>query len=57
MLNASDKKAKSEQFMSKFARVYTPVVVFLALLLALLPLFFFHDTINQEKSQEMEFTI
>ncbi len=44
VLNASDKKAKSEQFMSKFARIYTPVVVFLALLLALLPLFFFHDT-------------
>ena len=35
--NASSKKAKAENFISKFARYYTPVVVVLALLLAILP--------------------
>lgn len=35
--NATMKKAKSEQFITKFARVYTPIVVFLALILAFIP--------------------
>ena len=35
--NASSKKAKSENFITKFARIYTPIVVILALLLALVP--------------------
>lgn len=33
---ASDKKSKSEQFITKFARVYTPVVVLSAVLLAVI---------------------
>lgn len=35
--NASSRKSKSENFISKFARVYTPVVVFSAVALAVLP--------------------
>ena len=35
--NASSRKSKSEEFISKFARVYTPAVGFSALALALLP--------------------
>lgn len=35
--NASGKKAKTENFISAFARVYTPFVVFAALALAILP--------------------
>ncbi len=35
--NASSRKSKSEDFISKFARVYTPIVVFSALALAILP--------------------
>ncbi|WP_124100583.1 heavy metal translocating P-type ATPase [Ruminococcus sp. Marseille-P6503] len=35
--NASSKKARAENFISKFARVYTPVVVIAALLLAAVP--------------------
>lgn len=35
--DASSRKSKSEDFISKFARVYTPVVVVLALLLAFVP--------------------
>ena len=35
--NASDKKAKTEKFISKFARIYTPVVVGLAVLISIIP--------------------
>ena len=35
--NASSKKSKSENFITKFARVYTPIVVFAALALAIIP--------------------
>lgn len=35
--NASSRKSKSEDFISKFARVYTPAVCYLALALAVLP--------------------
>lgn len=35
--NASSKKSKSEAFITKFARYYTPAVVFAALALAILP--------------------
>ncbi|MCF0262673.1 MAG: cadmium-translocating P-type ATPase, partial [Sphaerochaetaceae bacterium] len=35
--NASSRKSKSEEFISKFARIYTPAVVYSALALAILP--------------------
>ncbi len=35
--NASNKKAPTEKFITKFARYYTPIVVILAILLAFLP--------------------
>lgn len=35
--NASSRKAKAETFITKFARVYTPIVVGLAILLAIVP--------------------
>lgn len=35
--NASSKKAKPEKFITKFARIYTPIVVGLSLLVALIP--------------------
>ena len=35
--NASSKKSKSENFITKFARIYTPIVVIIAVLLAVLP--------------------
>lgn len=35
--NAALKKARTENFITRFARVYTPVVVFLALALAVIP--------------------
>lgn len=41
--NASTKKAKTENFITKFARYYTPIVVVLALCLAFLPPIFIRD--------------
>lgn len=35
--NASNRKSKSEQFITKFAQYYTPVVVVVAVILALIP--------------------
>ncbi|POY38414.1 cadmium-translocating P-type ATPase [Solitalea longa] len=38
--NATAKKAKTELFIRKFAKVYTPIVVYLAVALTILPFFF-----------------
>ncbi len=38
---ASSKKARFEKFITRFARVYTPVVIFLAVFLAIVPPLFF----------------
>ncbi|WP_081155105.1 heavy metal translocating P-type ATPase [Niastella vici] len=38
--DATTRKAKTEQFIRKFARVYTPIVVFLAIGITLIPYFF-----------------
>ena len=40
--NASSKKAKTEKFITKFARIYTPIVVLVAILIAIIPTFIFH---------------
>ncbi len=37
--NASSKKSKSENFITKFAKYYTPIVVIIAILLAIIPPF------------------
>ncbi len=39
--NASSKKAPTENFITKFARYYTPVVVFIALGISIIPTLFF----------------
>ena len=42
--NASSKKSKSENFITKFAQYYTPIVVVIALFLAILPPLIIQDT-------------
>ena len=41
--NAENKKAKAENFITKFAKFYTPIVVFAALALAIVPSLIFGD--------------
>ncbi len=42
--NASNKKSKSENFITKFARYYTPAVVIIAVILAIIPPLILNDT-------------
>ena len=39
--NASSRKSKSENFITKFAKYYTPIVVIIAIMLAIIPPFIF----------------
>ncbi len=41
--NASSKKSKTENFVTKFARVYTPIVVALAIVIAIVPALLGYD--------------
>ncbi len=41
--NASDNKAKTENFVTRFAKIYTPVVVALAVLLVVIPVLMGYD--------------
>lgn len=43
--NASSKKAPLEKFITRFAKVYTPTVVFLAIALVVLPMLFIQDAV------------
>lgn len=50
MEHSNDKKTKTEKFITKFSRIYTPVVVMLAVLIAIIPIFFninFKDSLYQ----------
>lgn len=46
--NASSKKAPTENFITKFASYYTPVVVFAALAIAVIPPLILHDAVWSE---------
>ena len=43
--NAANKKANTEKFITKFAKVYTPIVVGLAILIAIVPSIFIKDAL------------
>lgn len=40
--NAQEKKAKSEQFITRFSRIYTPIVIILAIIVATVPPLLIH---------------
>ena len=44
--NSNDKKTKTEKFITKFAKIYTPIVVALALLILIIPVVFFKQNFN-----------
>ncbi|OBQ54733.1 cadmium-translocating P-type ATPase [Tamlana sp. s12] len=46
--NATSRKSKTELFIRKFARIYTPIVVFLAIGVTLLPYFFVDDYVFRD---------
>ena len=55
--NASDKKSRSENFITRFAAVYTPVVVASAVLLAVIPPVFFHGAWSQWINRALIFLV
>lgn len=46
--NASSKKAATEKFITRFARIYTPIVVFLSLAVAILPPLFIPGATSEQ---------
>lgn len=46
--NAAAQKAPTELFIRKFAKIYTPIVVFLAIAICVLPLFFVDDYVFRD---------
>lgn len=46
--HASAQKAATELFISKFARIYTPIVVFLAIAICFIPFFFVQDYVFKD---------
>lgn len=46
--NATAQKAPTELFIRKFAKIYTPIVVFLAIGISLLPFFFINDYVFRD---------
>ncbi len=55
--NSSAKKAKPEKFITKFARIYTPVVVLLAVLIAVVPPLFQHFNFAKWLVPAIEFLV
>lgn len=54
---AAANKSKSEKFITKFARIYTPVVVALAVLLAVVPPLFFGGDWKEHIYRALEFLV
>lgn len=55
--HASSKKARAENFITKFARYYTPVVVILAVLLAFLPPLLLHGSFSDWIYRALNFLV
>lgn len=56
--NASNKKSKQEKFITKFSRVYTPIVVLLAVLITILPsIIFGFSTFSKWFSRSLIFLV
>lgn len=55
--NASNKKAPTEQFITKFAKLYTPIVVLIAVVIAFLTPLIFNITIADSVSRALVFLV
>lgn len=44
--NSNDKKGKTEKFITKFSKIYTPIIVVVALLLVIIPVLIFKQDFN-----------
>lgn len=55
--NASTRKSKSESFITRFAKYYTPVVVFMAVIVAVFPPFFFGQSFSMWMGRALLFLV
>ena len=55
--DATSKKAKTEKFITKFAKYYTPIVCFLALALATIPTLVFHQEFTEWLYRALTFLV
>ncbi len=55
--NATDKKAKTENFITKFARYYTPAIVCLATAICVIPTVFYHGEFMQWLYRGLSFLV
>lgn len=55
--NAASKKTKTERFITKFSKIYTPIVIILALLLFFIPVIFLNGNIEQWASRSLVFLV
>ncbi|MBN1970545.1 MAG: cadmium-translocating P-type ATPase [Candidatus Delongbacteria bacterium] len=55
--NAVDKKSATENYLTKFARLYTPIVVLLAVLIITIPVFFFNGLFDEWLYKGMMFLV
>lgn len=55
--NATDKKAKTETFVSKAARIYTPIILGLSILTALIMIFIFKVSVDKSIYQALIFLV
>ena len=55
--NAAEKKSHQEKFIDRFAKVYTPVVIALALLTAIIPPLLFHISWNESIYRALAFLV
>lgn len=57
MEHAASKKTNTERFITKFSKIYTPVIVVLALLLCLIPTLFFQGNIETWAYRSLVFLV
>jgi Cd2+/Zn2+-exporting ATPase len=55
--NAAERKSKTENFISSFAKIYTPSVVILAILLAIIPAIFEITTFSESLHRALAFLV
>ena len=55
--NASKNKSQTEQFISKFAKIYTPIVVMIALVIAIVPVLVFNQNIYEYLRRALIFLV
>lgn len=55
--NATTKKSKSENFITRFAKYYTPIVVILAIILAVLPPIILQDSFSMWLARALTFLV